>query len=207
MRWGGVTPQQYDEVRDRVRWEENTPDGARLHVCSFEGGALWVTDVWNSQAGFERFFNDWLAAAVKEAGIEGEPQTSFPPLHRRFIAPGVTGAASARSLGHRHAPRVHHRAGIDDKVAVDCTDRNAGGLQGERDRPHRLCPLPRRGKVRVVGLDQAPDLQQRLPGLRRLSRPRLGVLFGWLVCGARGKTAGVGRFPLRVLTASGGRAR
>ncbi|WP_042379906.1 hypothetical protein [Streptacidiphilus melanogenes] len=94
MRWDGVTPQQYDQVRDMVRWEENTPDGAQLHVCSFEAGALHVTDVWQSEADFERFFNDRLAAAIKEAGIEGEPKTTFRPLHRRFIAPGVSGAAS-----------------------------------------------------------------------------------------------------------------
>ncbi|WP_037603730.1 hypothetical protein [Streptacidiphilus rugosus] len=94
MRWDGVTPKQYDQVRDLVRWEQDTPDGAHLHVCSFEGGALHVTDVWDSQAHFEGFFADRLAAAIKEAGIEGEPQTSFRPMHRRFIAPGVTGAAS-----------------------------------------------------------------------------------------------------------------
>ncbi|MFG2794240.1 hypothetical protein [Streptomyces sp. NPDC048419] len=93
MRWDGVTPEQYEMIRNMVRWEENTPDGACLHVASFEGGALHVTDVWESQAAFEPFFGDRLAVAVKEAGIEGEPRTDFRPLHRRFIAPGVTGAA------------------------------------------------------------------------------------------------------------------
>jgi hypothetical protein len=94
MRWDGVTPQQYDQVRGMVRWEENVPEGAHFHVASFEGGTLHVTDVWDSRAHFERFFADRLAAAIKEAGIQGEPQTSFRPMHRRFIAPGVTGAAS-----------------------------------------------------------------------------------------------------------------
>lgn len=94
MLWAGVTPEQYDAVRDTVRWEQDTPAGAVLHVASFDGGALHVTDVWDSQADFERFFSDRLAAAVKQAGIEGEPQTSFTPLHRRFVAPGITGAGS-----------------------------------------------------------------------------------------------------------------
>ena len=94
MRWAGVTPEQYDAVRDSVGWEQETPAGAVMHVASFEGGALHVTDVWDSQADFERFFADRLAAAVKEAAIEGEPETSFRPLHRRFVAPGVSGAAS-----------------------------------------------------------------------------------------------------------------
>jgi hypothetical protein len=94
MRWAGVTPEQYDAVRELVRWEQDTPAGAVLHVASFEDGALYVTDVWESQQDFERFFADRLAAAVKEAGIEGEPQTTFRPLHRRFVATGVTGGGS-----------------------------------------------------------------------------------------------------------------
>ncbi|GAA1234988.1 hypothetical protein GCM10009665_26460 [Kitasatospora nipponensis] len=93
LRWDGVTPQQYDQVRDLVRWEQDTPDGALLHVASFENGALHVTDVWSSESDFQRFFNDRVAAAVKESGIEGEPQYGFRPLHRRFVAPGVAGAA------------------------------------------------------------------------------------------------------------------
>lgn len=94
MRWAGVTPRQYDTVRELVRWEQDTPSGASLHVVSFEGAALHVTDVGDSQADFERYFVDRLAAAIKEAGIEGAPETGFRPLHRRFIAPGVSGAAS-----------------------------------------------------------------------------------------------------------------
>ena len=89
-----MTPEQYDAVRDAVRWEQDTPAGATLHVASFEGGALHVTDVGDSEADFERFFADRLAAAIKQAGLEGEPETTFRPLHRRFIAPGVSGAAS-----------------------------------------------------------------------------------------------------------------
>jgi hypothetical protein len=94
MRWDGVTPDQYDAVRQAVRWEEDVPSGAVLHVASFGDGALNVTDVWNSQADFEQFFADRLAAAIKEAGIEGQPETGFRPLHRRFVAPGVTGGGS-----------------------------------------------------------------------------------------------------------------
>ncbi|MEU1271753.1 hypothetical protein [Streptomyces sp. NPDC005799] len=93
MRWAGVTPEQYDAVRDTVRWEEEVPEGAVLHAAWFDEGAMYVTDVWNAQSDFERFFAERLAAAVKEAGIVGEPETRFSPLHRRFVAPGVSGAA------------------------------------------------------------------------------------------------------------------
>ncbi|WP_191971377.1 hypothetical protein [Streptomyces luteolifulvus] len=52
-----------------------------------------MTDVWGAQADVERFFAERLAAAVKSAGITGEPETRFSPLHRRFVAPGVSGVA------------------------------------------------------------------------------------------------------------------
>jgi hypothetical protein len=93
LRWAGVTPEQYDAVRAAVRWEEQTPEGAFLHVAWFEAGALRVIDVWNTQGDFEQFFAERLAPAVKEAGIGGEPESQFFPLHRRFVAPGVSGAA------------------------------------------------------------------------------------------------------------------
>ena len=94
MRWAGVTPEQYEAVRTTTRWEEDTPTGAILHVASFDGGAMHVTDVWESQVNFDRFFAETLAAAIKEAGIEGQPEVTFSPLHRRFVAPGMSGAAS-----------------------------------------------------------------------------------------------------------------
>lgn len=94
MRWAGVTPEQYDAVLATVRWEEDVPSGAVLHVASFDGNGLHVTDVWDSQADFDRFFAERLAAAIKEAGIEGQPETGFRPVHRRFVAPGVSGAGS-----------------------------------------------------------------------------------------------------------------
>jgi hypothetical protein len=93
LRWAGVTPGQYDTVRTAVRWEEQAPEDTVLHVAWFEPGTLRVIDVWNSQDDFERFFAERLAPAVVEAGITGEPEPRFFPLHRRFVAPGVSGAA------------------------------------------------------------------------------------------------------------------
>ncbi|MDI2132733.1 hypothetical protein [Yinghuangia seranimata] len=92
LRWPGVTPGQYDEVRDAVGWEEQAPDGAYIHVAWFEPGALRVTDVWESQGHFERFRDAQLMAAVVKAGITTEPEAEYQTLHRRFVAPGVTGA-------------------------------------------------------------------------------------------------------------------
>ncbi|GAA4084941.1 hypothetical protein [Streptomyces shaanxiensis] len=93
LRWPGATPEQYEAVRDAVRWEEQVPEGLSLHVAWFDEGALHVTDVWDAQADFERFFAERLTPAVQEAGMPGEPEARFSPLHRRFVVPGVSGGA------------------------------------------------------------------------------------------------------------------
>jgi hypothetical protein len=92
MHWAEATPEQYDQVRERVRWEEQTPDGAVLHVAWFDPEGLHVTDVWNEPGDFESFMADRLGPVIQEVGIEGKPQVTFIPLHRRFVAPGVGGA-------------------------------------------------------------------------------------------------------------------
>jgi hypothetical protein len=94
FRWAGATPEQYDAVLELVRWEEQTPDGAVLHIAWFEADGLRVTDVWNSEDDFMRFMRERLAPAVEKVGIEGEPELAFSALHRRFVAAGVTGAAT-----------------------------------------------------------------------------------------------------------------
>ncbi|MFF5361133.1 hypothetical protein ACFY4I_17345 [Streptomyces scabiei] len=93
MLWAEVTPQQYDAVRDAVDWEEVPAAGGHLHVAWFDDRGLHVTDVWESQEAFETFFAERLAPAIQKAGLTGTPETVLSPLHRRFVAPDVTGAA------------------------------------------------------------------------------------------------------------------
>jgi hypothetical protein len=93
MSWAGVSPEQYDMVRDTVGWEEVAPVGGQVHVAWFDAQGLHVIDIWDSEQAFETFFAQRLAPAIEKAGIEGAPITGFSPLYRRFITPGVTGAA------------------------------------------------------------------------------------------------------------------
>ncbi|MEU7056126.1 hypothetical protein [Streptomyces sp. NPDC046197] len=93
MQWSGVTPEQYDTVRDAVDWEEIPAAGGQVHVAWFDAQGFHVTDVWESQQAFETFLTERLAPAIQKAGITGTPETSCSLLHRRFIAPGVSGAA------------------------------------------------------------------------------------------------------------------
>ncbi|MGI5398701.1 hypothetical protein ACQEVG_04425 [Streptomyces sp. CA-135486] len=93
LQWAGVTPEQYDAVRTRVRWEEEAPDGAAMHAAWFESDGLHVIDIWDTDEQFQRFIADKIMPAVQAVGIAGQPQVKTTPLHRRFVAPGVTGAA------------------------------------------------------------------------------------------------------------------
>ena len=92
MRWAGVTAEQYEEARSRVDWEGDVPDGAVLHVAGIDGDDLRVADVWDSPEQFQRFVDERLMPAVKEIGIEGEPEVRLYPVQAIFN-PKVPAAA------------------------------------------------------------------------------------------------------------------
>jgi len=87
MRWQGVGPEQYDHVRTMVDFEQDLPDGAIYHVCAFDDESMRIVDVWESREQFERFMAERLSPAIAEAGMSGEPEVEFLPVHFEF-APG-----------------------------------------------------------------------------------------------------------------------
>jgi hypothetical protein len=84
MRWDGVTPEEYDQVRGAVGWESDVPRGAVLHLACFDRSGMSVTDVWESAEDFQAFVDQRLMPKVKEAGISGEPEVQVTPLHALF---------------------------------------------------------------------------------------------------------------------------
>ncbi len=56
MHWREAKPDQYDQVREKIRWDEDVPDGARLHVCGFSDDGMHILDVWESEQAFNTFF-------------------------------------------------------------------------------------------------------------------------------------------------------
>jgi hypothetical protein len=93
MRWPGVTLDQYDEARAKVRWEEDTPPGAIFHAAGRDGDALRVFDVWESPRHFQAFVEERLMPGVREIGIEGDSEARFYDLHRVFAPDGVPAGA------------------------------------------------------------------------------------------------------------------
>ena len=45
----GITPDQYDTLRETVGRDRDVPAGMRFHVASFGDGILRMTDVWDSE--------------------------------------------------------------------------------------------------------------------------------------------------------------
>ncbi|KOU60594.1 hypothetical protein ADK57_29805 [Streptomyces sp. MMG1533] len=92
--WPEITPELYDAVRERVSWETDTPDGCVMHVAWFAADGFHVLDIWESEEHFGRFIATRIEPVLKgELGVKSDPQPQFFPLHRRFVAPGVSGAA------------------------------------------------------------------------------------------------------------------
>jgi hypothetical protein len=90
MHWREATPDQYDQALEKVDWDHDVPNGAKLHVSGFADDGLHVTDVWESEQAFNTFFEQRLRPAIAEIGIEGQPDVKFFPLRGGF-APALGG--------------------------------------------------------------------------------------------------------------------
>jgi hypothetical protein len=66
--------------------------GSRDDVCLARDHH--VLDIWESEEHFGQFITTRIEPVLKgELGVKSDPQPEFHPLHRRFIAPGISGAA------------------------------------------------------------------------------------------------------------------
>jgi hypothetical protein len=84
LRFPGVTPAEYEELRRITEMDAHPPEGGLFHVAAHDGEALRITDVWESAEAFERFAQERLVPALAEAGIEGEPQIEVYPAINVF---------------------------------------------------------------------------------------------------------------------------
>jgi hypothetical protein len=92
MRWEGVTPDQYDAVREKVDWDSVPAAGGLYHVAWFNDTGLTVVDVWESESHFNTFMEERLGPALAEIGVEGEPKVAFHEVHNYFNAESAQAA-------------------------------------------------------------------------------------------------------------------
>ena len=93
QRWDSITQAQYDQIHAIVRWDVDVPSGMTFHVASFDGGALHMLDVWDSEEQFMTFAQTRIMPAVAQLGLEGFPEMSVTSPHDLFssVVTHVTG--------------------------------------------------------------------------------------------------------------------
>ena len=95
MRWDGVTPEQYDELRPLAQWENDYPEGAIFHVAYFTDGGINVIDVWDSPQQFDHFMETRLGPAIAQVGVAGQPDVQWYPAHAVFNPQALAAGAPA----------------------------------------------------------------------------------------------------------------
>jgi hypothetical protein len=86
INWPGVTPEQYEQLREAIGWDVDKPQGGILHVAGFAEDGLRVADVWASPADFQRFSDERLMPALAASGIPAaEPSIEVVPLHALLL--------------------------------------------------------------------------------------------------------------------------
>jgi hypothetical protein len=85
MEWDGITPEQYEALRQGVGWETDVPDGLQFHVAAFSDKGLVLTEVWRSPDHVQPFMDGRFLPVVKELGIKSMPRVDLYPVHRLFV--------------------------------------------------------------------------------------------------------------------------
>jgi heme-degrading monooxygenase HmoA len=93
LSWPGATKEQYDQLRELVRWDEDPATNGIFHVAWWEGDTMMIVDVWESQQDWQDFFDNRLAQHFPTAGVTGEPDAQLHEVHRYFNTETARAAA------------------------------------------------------------------------------------------------------------------
>lgn len=78
----GATPEQYDQVGERVGAGGTQPPGGVLHIGAVgEDGTVRVIEVWDSREQAEEWSRKVMAVR-EELGIGGQPEISYYDVRR-----------------------------------------------------------------------------------------------------------------------------
>jgi hypothetical protein len=79
----GRTPEEYDQVREKVGIGDTPPAGGKLHIAARgDDGKIRVIEVWDSREEAEAF-GQTVMAARQELGFGGErPPMTYLEVHK-----------------------------------------------------------------------------------------------------------------------------
>src|SRR4051794_8359717 len=96
----GITPEQYDDVRERAGWIEQPPTGGISHTTWWEGSDCHNVDAWESEEAFAAFGEQRLGPAMAAAGITAELETTIHPAHEAFTPrAGIVAPTAKPTMG------------------------------------------------------------------------------------------------------------
>ena len=77
-----ITPDEYDQMRERLGMGDTPPPGGAFHVAALgEDGKVRIVEVWDSREQAEAW-GEKVAAARKEAGFgDGPPVIEYLEVH------------------------------------------------------------------------------------------------------------------------------
>ena len=84
----GGNQELYEQVSERAIPAGQLPDGGTVHIAGPVEGGWRVITVWESEEHFNRFRDEQLIPALREAGQEEQiaPRIQADPVHRLITA-------------------------------------------------------------------------------------------------------------------------
>jgi ketosteroid isomerase-like protein len=89
----GVSPAEYDALREQARWLEEAPVGGLAHLTWWEGDDCHNVDAWESEDAFGAWGDERLRPAMAAVGLAVAPEVTMHRAHEvyapraRVIAP------------------------------------------------------------------------------------------------------------------------
>ena len=81
----GVKKQDYENLRKEIKWEQNQPKGAILHMAGIgENGDMQVADMWETAEDFNNFAATRLGPATQKLKLP-QPEAKIYPLHNANV--------------------------------------------------------------------------------------------------------------------------
>lgn len=71
----GVSPADYDRLKQELGWAKDPPVGALFHVVAFEGDTVHISEVWESVADLDDFNTRRVAPALQTLNLPSAPPT------------------------------------------------------------------------------------------------------------------------------------